>query len=234
MGGDMAFTYVLAMFVFLIIGAIAVLFIGIRQGWLLGPESLSLAQQTADDIQTGAITVTTAITGTTGMTQTSGLVPILSTTITTEECVDRLYCNVSAFTSMVTTDETNALGTESITSNLASVLVQVLVDGVLALPGAETFNGVLHVVDAQLGARESLDLLDDRAICNSFEFIAPVTSGSHTIQVMAEVSATSSGTAAGLASVTAGIFDRTLVVRQGRVSSSCNTAVSSSVSLVSG
>jgi hypothetical protein len=153
-------------------------------------------------------------------------VPILSASLKTESYTDRLYCNVSAYTSMITTDETNAIGSAAIASAMASISVQVLVDGVVAWPGPETFNSVLNVLDAQLSSGESLEVMESRATCNSFEFVAPVTPGTHTVQVTASLAASATGVAAGLVAVQAGIFDRTLVVRPGRVS--CETGTVSS------
>ena len=139
-----------------------------------------------DDVQTGTITSLAFVGGSTGGVQDSGWVPILSTSIVTDSWANRLYCNVSAFTSMATVDVTDTLGGASLTTEFGFIDVRVLVDGVAAAPGDVTFDQVAHVVATELDETELLALIEDRASANSFEFIVRgVTCGCHNIQVLA-------------------------------------------------
>ena len=88
---------------------------------------------TASDVRTGDIMELTVVTGATGATNDSGYLTILSTTIKTDCWTNQLYSTVSAFTSIGTIDETLLDGGTSESTEIASVDVKVLVDGVEAL-----------------------------------------------------------------------------------------------------
>lgn len=182
-----------------------------------------LASLTADDVQTGEIQELAVVTGLTGAASDSGFLTVLSTTIRTEACTNRLYSNVSAFTSMATLDASVAAGGSSITTEVGSVEVRVLVDGVLALPGSVQFDTVVHVFSSTLGEEEFYVMVEQQGEANSFDFVTrDVLPGSHTVEVQARALAVAASIGASASEVVAIIGDRTLVVQPGRVATACN------------
>lgn len=172
----------------------------------------------ADDVQTGDITELTVVTGTTGGISDSGFLTVLSTTVKTDAWTNRLYSNVSAFTSIGTVDESATSGGTSLSSEIASVDVRVLVDGVEALPGTITFDSVTHIVGTALSEEEFLLFVETRGAAHSFDFVTrDVLPGTHTIEVQARAVASAIADPALVASALAVIGDRTLVVQAGRV-----------------
>lgn len=195
-----------------------------------GKAKKATIQYTADDVQTGDIVELTVVTGDTGASNDSGFLTILSTTVTTDCNTNRLYSNVSAFTSIGTVDETLASGGTSISTEIASIDVQVLVDGALALPGPITFDAVTHMLTAEnLTLDEFFQLLETRGAAHSYDFITrDVLPGSHTIEVQGRAVASATAAPALLASVTALIGDRSLVVQPGLVQTPSTASSSSS------
>jgi len=187
-----------------------------------GSKNSVRVAHTADDVQTGDITELTVVTGSTGATNETGFNTIMSATIHTDSWTNRLYSNVSAFTSIGTVDASNLAGGTSTTFELASIDVRVLVDGEEALPGTITFNSTVHIVDTVLSEEEMLFLLETRGESNSFDFVTrDVLPGSHTVEVQARaITAADAITALG-ASVVAIIGDRSLVVQPGRAHVPC-------------
>ena len=187
-----------------------------------------------DDVTTGDIVELTVVTGDTGASNDSGFLTILSTTLTTDCNTNRLYSNVSAFTSIGTLDSSETSGVQSVTTELASIDVQVLVDGVTALPGPITFDALAHVLTVDLDEGEFIAALETRGAAHSYDFVTrDVTPGSHTVEVQARAVATASAAPGLLASVAALIGDRTLVIQPGHVKTStppCPTASSFSSS----
>jgi hypothetical protein len=185
----------------------------------------------ADDVQTGDITELTVVTGSTGASNDSGFLTVLSATVKTDCWTNRLYSNVSAFTSIGTVDGTALLGGTSVSSEVASIDVRVLVDGVEALPGTITFDAVTHVVGSTLDDDQFLLLVETRGSANSFDFVTrDVLPGTHTIEVQARAIASAEAAPALVSSALALIGDRSLVVQPGRVHVPSSSSSSSSSS----
>jgi len=179
---------------------------------------------TADDVQTGEIQELAVVTGTTGAASDSGFLTVLSTTINTDSTTNRLYSNVSAFTSMATVDASNSAGGTSLTTEIGVIEVRVLVDGVEALPGVVPFDTVTHIFSSTLGEDEFYVMIEQQGEAHSFDFVTrDIVAGSHTIQVQARAVAVAASSNAEQAETVAIIGDRTLVVQQGRVASSTCT-----------
>ncbi len=107
-------------------------------------------------------------------------------------------------------------GVVASTFGVAAIDVQVLVDGLIAQPGIVTFDGMLRVIQEGLDPlTESVDVLA-LTEANAFTFVYPgITSGTHTVEVQARLSALVAPTDAVAESMTAAISNRSLVVTQG-------------------
>jgi hypothetical protein len=183
----------------------------------------------ADDVQTGDLVELSVVTGLTGGVSDSGYLTVLSTTITTNSWMNRLYSTVSAFTSIGTLDLHGTLGSTQLSTEIASIDVQVLIDGVLAQPGTVTFDSVTHVLGSELSEEEALLLIESRGATHSFGFITrDIGPGLHHITVQARAVASAVAAPALIASCTAVIGDRSLIVQTGRVSRNVCSSSSSS------
>jgi hypothetical protein len=166
----------------------------------------------ADDVQTGDLVELVLVTGSTGAASETGFVSVLAASISTPAWSNRLYCNVSASTSMAVVDASGGLPT-GLSSEFATIDFQVLVDGAPAVPGTITFNSVAHVVGTELAAAEALALADGRSSANAFQFVArDLPPGAHSVSVLARAVAAATGINAAAAGVTAVIGSRSLVL----------------------
>lgn len=216
------------LFLLLVIGAVIGVCIWSHRHQKHSPNNNLLG--TNDDVQTGDLVALVVVTGDSTGSYATGFVPILSTTLTTPSDINRLYCTVSAFTSMATID-VNSPVTTGASSEMGGIDVQVLVDGLDALPGPITFNSVTHVVGAAMTPPDLLAFADDRGQSNSFTFVLrDILPGTHNVVVEARATAAATAAPATVASMIALVGDRSLVVTPGYVQRSCSYPDSSSSS----
>jgi hypothetical protein len=184
-----------------------------------GKSSGSFGLLTADDFDTGLVSLTATATGTSSALDSTGFITILSTNLCTARCQNRLYADVSLETAITALSDIPT-GAESAvvatTIGVAAIDVQVLVDGIVAQPGIVTFDGLLRIISQGLEPlTEALDVLS-LAEANAFTFVYQgIKHGQHTVEVQARLTAIATPLGAIAETVTASISNRSLVVTQG-------------------
>lgn len=229
------------LFIFIILGLLAIII------WLAVTSKSSSSSSSfssfnpflkAYDVETGLLQLDSTVTGPTGsISLQTGFFTILQTTIDTTNNlhtgIDHLVCTVSAFTSIGTSDEIVSTGLAASSVEIASVEMQVLVDGQLANPGIVTFDNVTHIFEPTINTTQLLENIIIRGCSHAFTFVYPnttslATGGVHTIVAQARLTTVATSNLFTLVEATAIVGNRSLVVVPGCTFSSSSSSSSSS------
>lgn len=171
----------------------------------------------AQGTQSGALLVVASATGP-GATGTvaGAFVDIMSANIVTCRGTNAIVANVSAQSAIATVDqETNPteLLVQATSVEVAQIVVQVLVDGVVQSPSI-VFDGVALVLDSTVNPANVRTALEAQASANTFNWIATgVAPGAHTVTVQARLVAVAATDLALFASASALISNGLLLVQ---------------------
>jgi hypothetical protein len=170
--------------------------------------------------QTGLLVVTAEATGPTGgNTGTIDYVNIMSKTMYTCDDTNGLIIQVSAQTSIATTDiaaNDLQIGQAQTSLEVAQINLRVLLDDVV-VGDPITFDGVAHVLAETMSPDQLRIELDALAHGHTYNWIATnITPGRHTIKVQAELTAVASVINSLYAAAAAQISEAVLVVQPTR------------------